>query len=141
MDTSNTHRGDVTCTAVSLEQQLIITGAADKTVRVWDMSTGKVMAVLKFDYEINNVVFLEPFPAICVADTIGWCHVYGIRGSRFKYHCPLKFRHLYRHGGARPEKDDLIIGTIADGVRVIPGSPWKTGSVDPSTKNTNERDM
>ena len=47
MDTSNTHRGDVTCTAVSLEQQLIITGAADKTVRVWDMSTGKVMAVLK----------------------------------------------------------------------------------------------
>jgi len=127
MDTSNTHRGDVTCTAVSLEQQLIVTGAADKTVRVWDMTTGKVLQVLSFDYEVNNVAFLEPFPAIVVADTIGWCHVYGIRGSRFKYHCPLKFRHLYRHGGARPDVDDLIIGTIENGVRQAPGSPWRKG--------------
>ena len=84
MDTSNTHRGDVTCTAVSLEQQLIVTGAADKTVRVWDMTTGKVMAVLEFDYEVNNLCFLEPFPAIVVADTVGWLHIYGVRGSRFK---------------------------------------------------------
>ena len=113
MDAASTHRGDITCTAVSLKQMMIATGAADKTVRVWDLGTGKVLEVLHFEYEINHVVFLEPFPAIIIADTIGWLHLYGVHGSRFKYNSPLKFKHMFLHGGTKSGSDNLILGPHA----------------------------
>ena len=57
MDVANTHRGDISCAAASYNLTLIATGAADKTVRIWDSETGKIEAKLEFEHEINEIVF------------------------------------------------------------------------------------
>ena len=97
MDSVNTHNGDITCCAVCVELGMIVTGAADKTVRLWEFETGKAEAVLTFDHEINEVIFLYPYPAIVVADSSGYLQLFGIRGSHFKYHCALTWPNFYRH--------------------------------------------
>jgi WD40 repeat protein len=97
MDVANTHRGDISCAAVSFNLTLIATGAADKTVRVWDFETGKLEAKLNHDHEINEIIFLKPYPLIVVADSAGIVWLYGVRGCNFKYHCPLTFHHFYKH--------------------------------------------
>ena len=99
MDVAHTHRGDISCAAVSYNLTLLATGAADKTVRIWDTETGKIEAKLEFEHEINEIVFLHPYPLIVIADSAGIVWVYGVRGSIFKYHCPLHFCHFYKHEG------------------------------------------
>ena len=133
MDSANTHRGDITCTAVSLQQTMIATGAADKTVRIWDLGTGKILEVLHFEYEINNVIFLEPFPLIIIADTIGWLHLYGVHGSRFKYNSPVKFRHLFRHKGAKVGSDDMILGGYSSSDMTVEAEQEQKNFSDMST--------
>ena len=64
MDVANTHRGDISCAVASYNLTLIATGAADKTVRVWDSETGKIEAKLEFEHEINEIVF-SPFDCRC----------------------------------------------------------------------------
>jgi WD40 repeat protein len=97
MDVANTHRGDISCAAVSYNLTLIATGAADKTVRIWDFETGKMEAKLVHDHEINEIIFLPPYPLIAVADSAGLVWLYGVRGSKFKYHCAMNFHHFFKH--------------------------------------------
>ncbi len=110
MDVAHTHRGDISCAAVSYNLTLIATGAADKTVRIWDTETGKIEAKLVFEHEINEIVFLHPYPLAVIADSAGIVWVYGVRGSVFKYHCPLHFCHFYKHEG----ENDYMAGESDD---------------------------
>ncbi len=51
------HQNMVTCVAFSPDGRLALTGSRDKTARLWDVATGKQIALLQHEGEVNTVAF------------------------------------------------------------------------------------
>ena len=49
------HSGDVTSVTFSKNGKLIISGGMDKTIKLWDAATGRLIRTLQYDMLINNV--------------------------------------------------------------------------------------
>ena len=58
--TASGHAGPVTAVAVSPDGQLFATGSADRSAKVWDRTTGKLLATLPGPSVIGGVGFITP---------------------------------------------------------------------------------
>lgn len=58
------HTKRVNCLASSLESTLLASGADDKTIKIWDWTTGECTATLKGHH--NSVTALQFLPLPCV---------------------------------------------------------------------------
>ena len=52
--------GEVTSVAIGPNGQTLISGSADKTVKIWDLSTGKLLQTLAGHSDAVNSVALSP---------------------------------------------------------------------------------
>lgn len=84
MDHMRRHTGDITCADWSHDASLVATGSNDRTVRVWDLETGKLEGLLKHPAEVVSLFFLKPYPYLLSADASGNVFVWGTRNSNCK---------------------------------------------------------
>ncbi|MDR3633011.1 MAG: protein kinase [Isosphaeraceae bacterium] len=62
------HKNTITCLALSPHEPLLVTGSLDRTVRKWDVSTGKSVGVLKaVDGVAQSVAFRPDGKALAIA--------------------------------------------------------------------------
>ncbi|XP_046843555.1 ribosome biogenesis protein bop1-like isoform X2 [Xenia sp. Carnegie-2017] len=68
------HEGIVRCISVDPSGQWLITGGDDKTVRYWEVSTGRCLSTIQFENKVQSVAW-NPNPSlsligVVVADTV-----------------------------------------------------------------------
>lgn len=63
------HTGPVTC--LQFDEQNIITGSLDKTIRIWDLRTGLPAETLSFDFPVTALQFDSRKIVACAGEN-GW---------------------------------------------------------------------
>jgi len=101
----NAHAADITCMDVSRALGLVVTGATDGTVRVWDLCTFDLLAVLVgHENGITSVAFPGPsaIPIVVTADDGGNIFLWAVRGSRYVDRLMLGLRNMGKPSGPPP---------------------------------------
>eukprot|EP00698_Gefionella_okellyi_P018731 TRINITY_DN5651_c0_g1_i1.p1 TRINITY_DN5651_c0_g1~~TRINITY_DN5651_c0_g1_i1.p1 ORF type:complete len:1307 (+),score=320.74 TRINITY_DN5651_c0_g1_i1:241-4161(+) len=97
------HQGDVTCVDLSRRIQLLASGSGDGTVRVWDAVNGQqmFMAAMK-PREINSLQFLDPYPCLAAADSMGYVTLFTLPPSMFGYQRLIAWQNFHHGSFAIP---------------------------------------
>lgn len=87
---TNAHEADITSLAFDRLLNLVVTGAADGTVRMWDFQTLKLVGVCEgHTEEITEVVLAPPMPVLLSSDGTGTLFVWATKPSLWSSRCLL----------------------------------------------------
>ncbi len=57
--TSIGHEHEVNCLKISSDKSKLLSGSDDRTVRVWDISTGECLKTIDLNYPVNRLEILS----------------------------------------------------------------------------------
>ncbi|XTI94017.1 nwd1 protein [Cenococcum geophilum] len=76
MQTLEGHRGSVSSVAFSADSKLVVSGSVDRTIKIWDVATGREMRTLAIGTTLYNISFditgahLDTDIGVVVLDTL-----------------------------------------------------------------------